>query len=114
MNRSRCLRVLAVCGAAIGFMLAVAAFLAVSQAGPCYTNNYELAGVVGCPRDFTIGPQGPCPSSFADGPAQPCGYYVTDYSVHLVLQHHFLGMTFGCLASQVFRCDFVACLLRSR
>ncbi len=32
----------------------------------------------------------------------------------LVLQHHFFGTKRGCFASQVFRCDFVACLLRSR
>jgi hypothetical protein len=31
----------------------------------------------------------------------------------LVLQHHFFGSTFGCLASHVLRCDSVACLLRS-
>jgi len=32
----------------------------------------------------------------------------------LVLQHHFFGTTFGCLASQVFRCESVARLLRAR
>jgi hypothetical protein len=31
----------------------------------------------------------------------------------IVLQHHFFGSTFGCLASHVLRCDSVACLLRS-
>jgi len=34
--------------------------------------------------------------------------------VDLVLQHHFFGTTFGCLASQVFRCESVARLLRAR
>ncbi len=33
--------------------------------------------------------------------------------VVIVRQHHFLGTTFGCLASQVLRCDCVACLFRS-
>ena len=32
----------------------------------------------------------------------------------IVLQHHFHGTTFGCFASQVLRCDVVACLLRAR
>jgi len=36
------------------------------------------------------------------------------YTFTLILQHHFFGTTFGCLASQVFRCESVARLLRAR
>ena len=38
----------------------------------------------------------------------------TVHDQFVVLQHHFLGTTFGCLASQVFRCESVARLLRAR
>jgi hypothetical protein len=41
--------------------------------------------------------------------------FVPPYAgLNLVVQHHFFGTTFGCRASQVLRCDCVACSLRSR